>query len=132
MPWWTASASACRSRRWEYRRGRAEAGARATDHEEMSMISNHLTPAHVLVLRDELPIVGYQAEGNETDEPQRAEELLSREPRLRVTVARAGYGEAVQAAQKHRPDVVLLDGVLGDPVELVAELDEALQKLPVL
>jgi pilus assembly protein CpaE len=28
--------------------------------------------------------------------------------------------------------VVLLDGVVGDPVELVAELDEALQKLPVL
>jgi pilus assembly protein CpaE len=83
------------------------------------------TRVHVLVLRDEIT-VGYQGEAGQSDT------LLPEDPRLRVTVARSGYGEAVRAAQKHRPDLVVLDGVMGDPVGLVGELDEALQKTPVL
>jgi pilus assembly protein CpaE len=91
------------------------------------MTLNPLAKIHVLVLRDELPVLGYQSA-----ETQQIETILEQDPRLRVTTARAGYGEAVRAAQRHRPDVILIDAILGDPVELVAELDEALQKLPVM
>ena len=91
------------------------------------MLPSLPTRIHVLILRDEIAAIGYQP--IESEQPS---ELIPQDPRLRVTVAKAGYGEAVRAAQKHRPDVIVLDGVLGDPAGMVGELDEALQKTPVL
>ena len=91
------------------------------------MMASNLSRIHVLVLRDELPAIGQ--EGTERDP---AGELLPPDARLRVTLAKAAYGEGLRAARQHHPDVIVLDGVLGDPVVLVAELDEALQRTPLL
>jgi pilus assembly protein CpaE len=83
------------------------------------------TKIHVLVLRDELPSIQ-----DRMDQPPEA--FLPNEPRVRVTVAKAAYGEAAAAVRHHRPDVVVLDGVLGEPAVLVGELDEAFPGIPLL
>jgi len=58
--------------------------------------------------------------------------MLRDDFRIQTTVTAGGFGQAVPAAQAHRPDVILLDGVLGDPADVVSELDEALGDVPVL
>jgi pilus assembly protein CpaE len=89
--------------------------------------SNRLTNVRVLILRDALPGAVYESE-DAAERPQ----LLLDHPRLTVSVSTAGYGEAIRAGERYRPDIVLLDGVLSDPAQLVAELDEALHRTPVL
>jgi pilus assembly protein CpaE len=91
------------------------------------MISNLSPNVRVLILRDRAP-----GGGDELDETGERRELLPAEPRLSVTVATAGFGEGVRAGEKLHPDVILLDGVMSDPAQLVAELDEALHRTPVL
>jgi pilus assembly protein CpaE len=83
------------------------------------------TVIQVLIIRDELGV------GNRPSTEQ-TEELLKNEPRLRVAAAASGYGEALRAARRQRPDVILIDGVLGGAAGLVAELDEALPRIPLL
>ena len=90
------------------------------------MIPNPPAKIHVLILHAEMPAVADQSDERDP------KELVPDDPRLRVTVAGVGYGEAVRAAQLHRPDVIVLDGVPGDPAELVAELEEALPNALVL
>ena len=91
------------------------------------MIQNLHPRIHALVLRDELSIGG-----NELDQPERSELVLEQDPRFRITTAKAGYGEAVRAARAYHPDVIVIEGVHTDPVELIAELDESVQKIPVI
>ena len=91
------------------------------------MIQNLQPRIHALILRDELSVGG-----NETDQPERSELVLEQDPRFRITTAKAGYGEALRAARAYHPDVIVIEGVHTDPVELVAELDESVQKIPVI
>jgi pilus assembly protein CpaE len=91
------------------------------------VIQNLQPRIHALILRDELSIAG-----NELDQPERSELVLEHDPRFRITTAKAGYGEAVRAARAYHPDVIVIEGVHTDPVELVAELDESVQKVPVI
>jgi pilus assembly protein CpaE len=49
-----------------------------------------------------------------------------------MTVGTVALGQAAQVARKLRPDVIVIDGVRGDPVGLITELDEALSETPVL
>lgn len=85
------------------------------------MITNALGKINVLVLRDQMPS-STQAES----EP--AEELLAHDGKFHVTVAPAAYGEGVRAARQHRPDIVIFDGVIGDPEAIVADVDEAMPR----
>jgi pilus assembly protein CpaE len=80
---------------------------------------------HVLILRDELSV-----ESQDDEQQEHSDQILGQDARFRVTVAKAGYGEAVRAAQAYNPDVILLEDVHTDPVELVSELDEAVQAIP--
>jgi pilus assembly protein CpaE len=89
------------------------------------MIPPSPTKIHVLVLRDEIPTMRARV-----DQPP--EDFLPNEPRVHVTISKAAYGEAVRSIRQHRPDVIVLDGVLGAPPVLVAELDEAFAGTPLL
>jgi pilus assembly protein CpaE len=89
------------------------------------MVPGSHTVIQVLIIRDELG-AGNRASADET------EQLLQNEPRLRVVVAASGYGEALRAARRQRPDVIVIDGVLGGAAGLVLELDEALPRIPLL
>jgi pilus assembly protein CpaE len=91
------------------------------------MNSASLRRIHVLVLRGDLVAAAPVAEASVP-----AEDLLRVESRIQTTVATAGFGQAMRIAQTFRPDVILLDGVLGDPVDLVSELDESLRDTPIL
>jgi pilus assembly protein CpaE len=79
----------------------------------------------MLVLRGELTTVSPSMDGAE-----HTEDLLRGEPRIRTTVATAAFGQSVQTAQSHHPDVILLDGVFGEPAEVVSELDDAMPDTP--
>jgi pilus assembly protein CpaE len=89
-------------------------------------IVSSLSKIHVLVLRDELQSEDHAA-------ADRAEELLSpNDPRVRLTISKAAYGEGLRSAERHQADVIVLDGVLGDSVVMVHELDDALPNTPLL
>jgi pilus assembly protein CpaE len=91
------------------------------------MTANHLQKIHVLVLRGELTSVNPSSDGSE-----HLEDLLRLEPRIRTSVAAAGFGQSVQTAESHRPDVIVLDGVFGEPADVVSELDDAMPDTPVI
>ncbi len=58
------------------------------------------------------------------------EEMLADHPAFRFTLAPTAYRQGVAAATEQRPDLLVLDGVLGDPPALVAELEEAHPTVP--
>jgi pilus assembly protein CpaE len=93
--------------------------------------STSLTPdprkIQLLVLHGELSSIGPAV-----DNAERTEDLLGKEPRIVSVVATAAFGQAVKAAQSHNPDVILLDGVFGDPADLATELDEAMSDTPIV
>ena len=91
------------------------------------MNTNNRSKIHVLVMRDEFSVGDLDLAAPE----YRIEDMLQ-EPRLRVTVAKAAYGEAARAARQHDADLIVLDGVFGDPVVLIAELDEQFPTIPLL
>jgi pilus assembly protein CpaE len=90
---------------------------------------NHtsLRKIQLLVLRGD-----HVAATADADDAARTADILRADSRVQRMVVTAGFGQVVQAARAHRPDVILLDGVLGDPVDIVSELDEALANVPVL
>lgn len=89
------------------------------------MITNALGKVNVLVMRDEMPSAA-QAEIDH------AEDLLAQDSKFHVIVTPSAYGEAVRAARQHRPDIIILDGVLGDPAAIVADVDEAMPRASIL
>src|SRR5688572_4001906 len=89
------------------------------------MISSALGKVNVLVLRDQLP-------SSTQEESEPAEDLLANDGKFQVTVAPAAYGEGARAARLHRPDIVIFDGVIGDPEAIVAEIDEAMPRASIL
>jgi pilus assembly protein CpaE len=89
--------------------------------------STSLKKIQVLLLRSNLTTVSPAIDNSEPIEQQ-----LRIEPRIVTTVAGAVFGQMVTIAQKHRPDVILLDGAFGDPADLVSELDEAMHATPVI
>jgi pilus assembly protein CpaE len=91
------------------------------------MTTTSLRKIHVLVLRGELTTVSPAVDGAE-----HIEDLLRVEPRIKTTVAAAAFGQSLRTAQGHHPDVILLDGVFGDPADLVSELDDAMPDTPVV
>jgi pilus assembly protein CpaE len=82
---------------------------------------------HVLVMRGEL-----FATSSRHDDSVPADSLLRSHSTLQVTVQTAVRGQAGGVASTAHPDVIVLDGVDGDPAEFVAELDEAASETPVL
>ena len=81
---------------------------------------------HVVVLRDR-----FSSDAAESNVPTGGvEEVLANHPSFRFTLAPTAYGQAVAAAAEQRPDLLVLDGVLGDPAALVAELDEVHPTVP--
>jgi pilus assembly protein CpaE len=87
----------------------------------------NLHKIQVLILRGELPGVTPIVVENDS-----VEALLRNDPRFKTTVASAGFGQSVATAEKHRPEVIVLEGVYGDPADLVAELDEAMSDIPMV
>jgi pilus assembly protein CpaE len=91
------------------------------------MPSSTFKRIHVLVLQGELV-----AATDRVDQATSTEDLLHSEPALKVTIKSASLGQAGPLAKAIRPDVILIDGMRGDPVDVLTELDEALRDTPVL
>jgi pilus assembly protein CpaE len=86
-----------------------------------------LRKIQVLVLRSDLTTIAPAV-----DDTERTDDLLRRDARINATIAAAAFGQAINTAQTYRPDVILLDGVFGDPADLVSELDEAMSDTPIV
>jgi pilus assembly protein CpaE len=91
------------------------------------MTTTSLRKIHLLILQS-----GHIRPAAEADNATRTADMLRSDSRFQTTVMVAGFAQASQTALALRPDVILLDGVLGDPVDVVSELDEALSELPVI
>jgi pilus assembly protein CpaE len=89
------------------------------------MITNALGKINVLVLRDQMPTAAQE-------DPVAAEDLLAHDGKFHVILAPAAYGEGVRAARQHRPDIVIFDGVIGDPEAIVADVDEAMPRASIV
>jgi pilus assembly protein CpaE len=91
------------------------------------MTTTSLRKIHLLILHS-----GHIRPAAEADNATRTADMLRSDSRFQTTVMVAGFAQASRTALALRPDVILLDGVLGDPVDVISELDEALGDLPVI